>query len=194
MYEGGSPIQVDGKNPICISFSSMVTPTTAPVLLGAVTESVNQKHDELHLLLSTGGGKVAEGVTIYNTLRALPIPVHTYNMGVVNSVGNVIFQAGERRVCATASSFMFHGIGFDVTGRMELKQLTEKTSALKNDQSIISDIIVRHTDLDTEDVNELFLNMAHMGAQEALKRGIADKVTDIHLPKGLRLRQLVFGG
>jgi alpha/beta hydrolase fold/Clp protease len=46
-------------------------------------------------LLSTLGGQVAQGIAVYNVLRALPISVTTYNVGSVNSIGNVI-AAGNR--------------------------------------------------------------------------------------------------
>lgn len=119
----------------------------------------------------------------------------TYNMGSVNSIGNVIYQAGDRRLCAQTSSFMFHGIGFDINNaRMELKQLKEKVSGIANDQTMISGIMVRHTGLGSDDVDMLFLDMAFMSAQEFLNCGITDEVRDIHLPHGLPIQQLVFQG
>lgn len=188
-------IQVAGKNPICISFISTINPQTATVLLGALTNAINNKnpHDEIHLFLSTPGGNVTEGVAIYNMIRALPVPVCTYNIGTVNSIGNIVFQAGRNRICATASSFMFHGVGFAIqNSRMELKQLTEKIETLKNDQKIIANIMARHTKLKIAAINDLFLNMAYVSADEALQRGITDKVCDINLPRGMPMQQLIF--
>ena len=50
----------------------------------------------------------------------------------------------------------------------------------------------RHTKLSEAEINELFLAMAYMNAEEAVKRGIADEVRDIHLPKGVPVHQLIF--
>ena len=188
-------IEVSGEKAICISFSSLISPSTTPVFIGALVNAANNGHDEIHVLLSTPGGTVADGITIYNAVRAIPVPIIMYNLGNVNSIGNVVFQAGQRRIAATSSSFMFHGVGFDIKNtRMEQKQLQEKIGALKNDQSLIAEIMVRHTNLDTAAIDELFLNMAHLSAQEALKRGITDEVTDIHLPQGMPIQQLIFQG
>lgn len=163
--------------------------------MGLLANMANSGHDEIHLLLNTPGGTVADGIAIYNLIRALPSSIVTYNMGSVNSIGNVVYQSGDRRVCAQTSSFMFHGVGFDISNsRMELKQLKEKVDGINNDQAMISDIMVRHTNLGHEDVNKLFLDMAFLSAQEALDRGITDEVRDIHLPKGLPVQQLVFQG
>ena len=189
------PIEVLGKNPLCISFLAPITAQTAPVLVGAISNAVNNSHDEIHLLLSTPGGSVAEGVSIYNLMRALPVDINTYNVGSVNSIGNVVFQAGKRRVSSKTSSFMFHGVGFDIqNSRLELKQLNEKVRTIKNDQSQIAEIIHRHTSIEISKINKMFLEMEHVSAQEAFERGITDEVTDIHLPEGMPIQQLIFQG
>ena len=161
--------------------------------MGAMAAAVNDGFDEIHFFLSTPGGTVHEGIAIYNTIRSLPVPVRSYNLGNVNSIGNVLFQAGEKRICAKNSSFMFHGVGIDVEkARFELKQLNETVSSIRNDQSLIASIMVRHTKLTEEEIEGLFLAMAHMNALDAVERGIADEVRDIHLPKGVPISQLIF--
>ena len=161
--------------------------------MGALASALNDGFDDIHLFLSTPGGTVHDGIAIYNTIRALPVPVRTYNLGNVNSIGNVLFQAGERKICAVTSSLMFHGVGFDVqNSRLELKQLNERVSSIDNDQSLIASIMNRHTKLSEAEINELFLAMAYMNAEEAVKRGIADEVRDIHLPRGVPVHQLIF--
>ena len=52
--------------------------------------------------------------------------------------------------------------------------------------------MVRHTKLTGEEIEGLFLAMAHMNALDAVERGIADEVRDIHLPKGVPISQLIF--
>lgn len=189
------PIEVTGERPICVSFNAPVSPNTASPLMAVLAQYASGGHDEIHLLLSTPGGTVADGITLYNFIRSLPTRVVTYNLGSVNSIGNVVYQAGARRISAPVSSFMFHGVGFDIANaRMELKQLKERVEGIKNDQSMISDIMVRHTNLGADEVDKLFLDMAFLNAQEAFQRGITDEVRDIHLPSGLPVQQLVFQG
>ena len=186
-------VVVNGKKPICINFGSSVSPVTNSALSGVLADVVRKDHDEIHLFLSTPGGTVQDGIAIYNFIRALPVPLITYNIGQVNSIGNVIYQAGQKRVASKTSSFMFHGVGFDIENtRMELKELRERTQSIENDQALITDIMARHTPLSPEDVNALFLQMEFFGANEAFKRGITDEVTDIRLPKGMPILSLVF--
>ena len=181
------------NNEIYISFTSLVNPHTTQILMGALTNAVNNGHTKIHLMLSSPGGQVAEGITLYNLIRSLPIPVYTYNIGTVNSIANVVFQAGERRITATNSSFMFHGVGFDIqNARMELTHLIEKIQELQKDEALISAIMVERTGLSDAQAQNLFRTMAFMDAKKAVESGIADEVSDINLPSGVPVQQLIF--
>ena len=160
----------------------------------AVLAEQGKTHDLILLMLNTPGGTVSDGIAIFNFIRALPQRVVTYNIGNVNSIGNVIFQAAEHRISATMSSFMFHGVGFDInqTVRFERKQLQERMEGIDNDQEIISRIIVQRTGLSANDVDNMFLNMEFLRSEKALERGITDEVRDINLPQGFPIVQLVF--
>lgn len=177
-----------------LSFTADVDPTSTQALLAAVGRQLMQGFNDLHLVLSTLGGRVAEGLTIYNVLRSLPINVTTYNVGSVNSIGNVVFLAGDKRYAAKSSSFMFHGVGFDIEkARFEEKELNAKLAGLQNDQTLIADVIVRHTKITKEQVRDLFLKAAFVPAAEAQSWGIVDEVRDIKFPKDMPFLQLVFG-
>jgi ATP-dependent Clp protease protease subunit len=176
-----------------VAFSSEVNQLTGPALIGAVAQQMMQGYDELHLLLSTPGGHVAQGIYIYNTLMGLPIKITTYNVGTVNSIGNVIFLAGKKRFAARTSSFMFHGVGFDIqAARFEEKVLKERLQGLQNDQKLIADIIVRHTKLTPSAAEKLFLEAAFLRPNDAKRLGIIDKIIDVQIPKGAPFLQLVF--
>ena len=111
-----------------VSFTSDVNRKTSEVLLGFIGNLMNQGTRKVYLLFSTPGGSVMHGVTLYNTLRALPIELTTHNTGTVNSIGNVVFLAGQTRYASPHSTFMFHGVGFDVQAqaRFEEKILRER--------------------------------------------------------------------
>ncbi len=89
-------VSINGQSPICISFSSHIDPNTSQVLLSNITHAANEVHDEIHLFMSTPGGTVNEGICLYNIIRSLPIPVITYNMGSVNSIGNCCTKQAQK--------------------------------------------------------------------------------------------------
>lgn len=178
--------------PLYVSFIAEINPATATALLGAIAQQMNN-FDELHLLLSTPGGNVREGIAVYNALMAFPLKVFTYNIGQVNSIGNVIYLAGTRRFANRTSSFMFHGVGFDIANqRFEEKQLIERLAGLRNDQQLISDIMRKRARITAKKAHELFLQAAFVLPEEARRLGIVDEIRDINVPKGATFIQLVF--
>ena len=75
------------------------------------------------------------GMNLYNVLRALPIKLTVHNVGNVDSIGNAVFLAGSPRYACPHSTFMFHGVGFDISqgARLEEKLLTERLASQHQD-------------------------------------------------------------
>jgi len=94
------------SKPLFISFSAEVNQNTAENLMGIFAQRLNQGIKDSYLLLSSPGGSVMNGITIYNFLKSLPINLTTHNIGIVDSIANVIFLAGKTRYAVKNSSFL----------------------------------------------------------------------------------------
>jgi ATP-dependent Clp protease, protease subunit len=176
-----------------IVFSAEISPGTAEGLIAAVTQCVVQGATGIRLWLSTQGGSVLHGVHIYNMLRGLPVPLTTHNTGSVNSIGNAIFLAGETRYAVPGSTFMFHGVGFDITNaRFEEKTLRERLDGLLADQKRIGSIIKDRTNLTDAEVKDLFLEAKTQDTAFAKSKGIIDEVRGANVPSGEPIVTLVF--
>lgn len=184
----------DQPGPVVISFSSEVNVNSAERLLGVIANEVNKGRQEITLALSTPGGNVRDGLTIYNMLRSLPITLTTHNVGMVDSIGNVIFLAGKERYACKTSRFMFHGVGFSFSqpARFEEKDLREKLGNVQNDQALMVDIICDRSNIDPKEAKRLFLEAGFFGADEARKKGLIHDVRDFAVPQGVQVLQLLF--
>ena len=99
-----------------INFHAPINTVTVQNLMAAISQKLMAGTNEFYFLLSTPGGEVTSGLTLYNFLRAIPAKVTMHNVGNVNSIGNAIFVAadkGNRFACAH-STFMFHGVGVNI--------------------------------------------------------------------------------
>src|SRR5688572_11202486 len=103
---------------VYVSFIAEINQTTTESLLGLCAKLGNSGVKRVYLLLSSPGGAVSAGIAAYNLLRAMPFHLVTHNVGSVNSIANVIFLAGEERYASPSATFMFHGVGFDVTAQV----------------------------------------------------------------------------
>ena len=90
-------VQNPTTKPVIVTFNANIQlPVIAPVLQ-LTTQLVQQGFDEIRLFMTTPGGDVATGFTLFHYLRSLPVKIVTHNVGSVNSIGNVVFLAGEER-------------------------------------------------------------------------------------------------
>ena len=177
-----------------VSFSAELIPKTTESLLGVCAELANKGIDEVTLLLSTPGGNVMSGFTAYNMLRAMPFKLITHNVGNVDSIGNVVFLAGEERYACPNVTFMFHGVGVDVTQQRQLEEkgLKERLNSLLADQSRIGAVLVERTAITQDEAGELFLEAQTRDPDFALEKGIIHDIRDVQIPKGTTIHQLVF--
>jgi ATP-dependent Clp protease protease subunit len=179
---------------VYVSFSAEINPNTTETLLGAMANCATQGVPKVTLCLSTPGGGVMLGMNIYNMLRAMPFQLVTHNVGNVDSVGNVIFLAGEERFACPNSTFMFHGVGFECpTGtRFEEKGLREHLDGILADQKRIGAVIEEHSTLTTDQIEALFLEARTKDANYAVDAGIVNAIKDVDVPAGIPVISLVF--
>ncbi len=179
---------------VYVSFSAEISPHTTESLLAVMSNCANRGVKTVYLLLSTPGGSVMNGLNLYNVLLGMPFELITHNVGNVDSIGNAIFLAGTKRFACPHSTFMFHGVGFDVTGqlRMEEKFLKERLSSILSDHKRIGSIISERTKLDQQVVEGLFTEAQTKDAAFAASTGIVHEIKDVQIPLGVEIVSLVF--
>ena len=177
-----------------VSFSAEINTNTTESLIATFANLANQNVNTVHLLISTPGGSVTNGINLYNIMRALPFKLITHNVGNVDSIGNAIFLAGIERYACPHSTFMFHGVGFDVAAgmRLEEKLLKERLDLINIEHNRIGSIIEERTKLDKEAIAKLFLEAQTKDATYAIGCGIIHQIKDVEIPPGAPIISLVF--
>jgi len=193
MLRQPQPVQAP-PNTVYVSFSAEIIPHTTESLIATLTNLVNQGVKQIYLMLSTPGGSVMHGMNLYNVLRALPVELITHNVGNVDSIGNAVFLSGSKRYACPHSTFMFHGVGFDINQpmRFEEKFLRERLDGITSDQKRIGSVIAERTKIEPTDIEKLFLEMQTKDATFAAGCGIVDDVRDVQIPAGSPIISLVF--
>lgn len=179
---------------VFISFSAEISASTTEALIATMSQQVNIGVAEIYLMISTPGGSVMNGLNLYNFMRALPVRLITHNIGNVDSIGNAIFLAGQQRYACPHSTFMFHGVGFDIPngGRFEEKSLRERLQSLMADQKRIGSIIGERANLKPRQIGNLFKEARTKDAYYARSVGIVHEIRDAQIPAGIPILSLVF--
>ena len=168
------PIQPDVPPPcVYVVFTAEIVPQTVEPLIQALSNLAQKGIPEVYLAISTPGGSVMHGITLYNFLRGVPFNLVVHNIGNVDSIGNAIFLAADTRYACAHSTFMFHGVGFDKpAARYEEKALREMLDSLGSDKLRIGTIIAERTTITQDEVQGLFREAQTQTAEFARERGI----------------------
>jgi ATP-dependent Clp protease protease subunit len=180
---------------VYVIFTALIDPKTAQALLGVLANCATQKVKRVYLAISTPGGDVVQGITLYNILRGMPFELVTHNVGNVDSIGNAVFLAGTRRYASKHSTFMFHGVGFDFknhTGRLEEKNVREMLANIASNHERIGSVLEERTKIDKSVIPELFREAQTKNATFAVSHGIIDEIRDFNIPDGSPVVSLVF--
>jgi ATP-dependent Clp protease protease subunit len=177
-----------------VSFIAGVNEGTVQRLLFQVNQQIQFGARTVHLLLSTPGGDVAPGVALYNALIGLPCQLVTHNIGNVDSIGNVVFLAGNQRYAVPNATFMFHGVGLPLQQfRLEQKNGKAILDGLAADTAKITGVLESRAKFaDREEIAQLFVHESMKDTSYAKEHAIIDDVRNVEIPQGSPFVQLVF--
>ncbi|PIX62291.1 ATP-dependent Clp endopeptidase, proteolytic subunit ClpP [Candidatus Uhrbacteria bacterium CG_4_9_14_0_2_um_filter_41_50] len=134
------------------------------------------KEKDIKLYINSPGGSVTSGLAIYDTMQYIKPDVVTICVGMAASMGAVLLTAGAKgkRFALPNSEIMIHQVLGGVQGQAtDIKIHAERILKVKD---TLNEIIASHSGqpldkvvMDTERDN-------FMGAKDALKYGLIDKV------------------
>ena len=174
-------------------FSGEINPQNVHRLINALA-AINAGPDhDVYLLMNSNGGNVVAGIQCYNLIQALPINLTMHNLSNIDSIANVIFLAGDHRICSPNSTFMFHSVGFDQQGpiRLEERNLRQFLDSVVADNKRMGRIISARTNLSERSAGALFREQRTRDADWALGHGFVHQIADPQIPAGVQLQQLV---
>lgn len=176
-----------------IAYCSQVNEKSAQTLLNHCAGLVAQGVTDVCLLLSSPGGSVMHGLTLYNVLRGLPFNLTTHNVGSVDSIGNVIFMAGRQRYACSNSTFLFHGVSFAPPAGMVFDEMLakERLDSIRADHVRIAQVISQNCNLTVQEIERYFLDAKTKNPQEALADGIVHDIRDVAVPQGAPITQII---
>lgn len=136
------------------------------------------KAKSLLVRINSYGGRVDEGLAIYNAIRAYPGAVTTRVEGVAASIASVIAMAGSRVEVARGAMLMMHPASSFAGGNSKDHESAAE-SLRKTDQSL-AEIYARRSGREVSDELELLVQSGDrwLTAEKAVAEGYADAIYD----------------
>lgn len=132
--------------------------------------------EEITLYINSPGGEISSGLAIYDTMQAVPCPVHTVCIGMAASMAAVLFTAGSKREIFPHARIMIHdplisgGVGGSA---LKIDQTARNIMRLRKVQA---KILAKHTGHTVQEVYAKTANDSYFDAGEAVSWGLADSI------------------
>lgn len=138
----------------------------------------------MFLMINSGGGSTASGFGFFDLINFLLKPkprIITIGSGRVSSMAIIVWLAGEERLLTPNTYMFFHEIGrsFEKEHRYDVTQLKASLSEVKIQEKGYAKIVSEKSrgKLNIEKVLKMMKDEVVLSAKEAVKFGLADKIT-----------------
>ena len=169
-----------------VKFFAPVIPETVAALMQVVDGKLQQGARKMGLLISTPGGDVFQGLSVYNYLKGIPLEIVTHNFGSADSVGVVLFCAGTHRLSVPHARFLLHGVmcNFPQPMSLEEMQLEERLKGLQIDTGNIARIVADTVKKDRKEILEAMRSRTTLYPEEAVRYGLVHEIKSDLFPPG----------
>jgi ATP-dependent Clp protease, protease subunit len=100
------------RRPVVIYYCAPVVHPATTKLRNTLCNAVNLAVPSVAIFMSSGGGLVEEGISLFAFIRSLPIDITIHNIDHVDSIALAIYLAGTRRLANPDATFLLHDFYF----------------------------------------------------------------------------------
>jgi ATP-dependent Clp protease protease subunit len=184
-------IDLIGKNVVYYGYTGIIDSNGVTRICQALNIAANNNAEYIYLCLNSIGGAVADGIYLYNHIRALPVKMIAHATGLVASIAVTVFVAAEIRYASSNAMFMIHSttVGpFPMAINAQQLQ-TGLDYALAEDERT-GRILRERTTLSDEMLLASRSREVYLPAQEGLKFGLAHEIGDFVIGAGNKVAQI----
>jgi len=128
----------------------------------------------INVHINSYGGEVAEGLAIYNSLKAHPAKIVTICDGFACSAASIVFMAGESRLMNPASLLMIHNAWSYAAGNAE--QLRKIAADLEKISSTAAQAYKDCISISDKELEDLLDNESWITPADAVEWGFATEI------------------
>lgn len=166
------------------------------VMAAAFTKEMRQlekEYNTIRVRISSGGGSVFEGITIFNAIRETKAQTEAYIDGIAASMAMPVALACDKVYISRFSKGMSHRItGVCVGNADDMRSNADLMDELEGD---IAEILSARTGLDVEATKKKYLSGSDrwINAKQAKEEGIVDDIYDgakVSIPQNATTKQI----
>ena len=176
-------------SPVYIKFFAGVNGQSTNALMQIIDQKINEGTKHFILLVSSPGGSVFHGLSIYNFLCGIPAVVDTHNFGSVDSIGVCVYGAGRKRYSVPDARFLIHPVAttFQDAQTLECEKLEEILKSLRIDTENVAASIARTAGKTEDEIVKAMSARTTLSPEQAMEFGLVHEIKSELFPQGTNL-------
>lgn len=135
-----------------------------------------EERNPIKIYLNTPGGDLCATLSIIDSIILSNTPIWTINISTAYSGGFFIGLVGDKRIAYPHSSFLFHE-GSTMMGG-DAHKVMQSSNFYQKQLRQLKDIVLKYSAIDENLYESFKKDDVWFTAEEALKKGIVDEITD----------------
>lgn len=156
-----------------------VNPHTANLIVAQLLFLDNQADDRpIHLYINSPGGSVYDALAIFDTMKFVKSPIHTYGIGMQASAAAFLLSSGEKghRHLLPHATVMIHQPSSGTRGKVTDQEIDLRESLRV--KRLLEEIMAKNTGQKVSKIHEDMERDKWLTATEAKTYGIIDRVIE----------------
>lgn len=180
-----------GKKTAYYNFTGVIDQNGVTRFAAALNKAVNESCDEVYICVNSLGGYIAEGVSLYNYMRGLPVTIIAHNLGSMASIAVAVFVGANVRYCSKHATFMMHPTAIGPFNEpLPWERLDAARFAALAEDARTEDILRERTNIPDDFLAARRVKEVHVTPDQALEWGLVHSVREFSLPKGNEILQV----
>jgi ATP-dependent Clp protease protease subunit len=152
--------------------------------------AINGGVKHIHCAFQSAGGMIADGIALYNYFQSLPVDIHFYNAGSVQSIGVIAFLGADHRYASANATFMVHKSRYNPQAPTDADRATGMADALKIEDARTRGILEAELSISVAELDRHLTTELPFDAQTALRYGVIHEIRDFDLPPATMLSNI----
>jgi ATP-dependent Clp protease protease subunit len=155
--------------------------TVAQVIKNLQILEYQSPGEKINLILNSCGGSWADGIGLYDMIRALKSPVIIIGIGKIYSMGSIIIQAGDYRVVTKHTTTLIHDGTDGYVGTPKSFEAWGNQSKITRQQSYqiyYEQMVKKNPKITLKKIEEMCSHDTILSAEETVNLGLADCIME----------------
>ena len=162
------------KDRIIVLYEDVNELTASIIMMQLLFLESQDSEKPINFYINSPGGSVSDGLAIYDTMRFLKSPVHTWCIGQACSMGAVLLAAGAKRFALPNARIMIHQPSGGARGQET--EILIQAEEIKKTRTVLEKMLAEHTGKSVETIHADCERDNFMTSEEARKYGLIDYV------------------